>query len=124
MIGVQSEASPFFYHIYHRGSQAGVIELPSLADGLAGPVEPGSVTIPLVQQLVNDFVLVSEAEIAQAIAYAWHQYGERIEGSAASALAAVLTGKVPDRPAVVILTGGNIQPDLFNNIVYNSSPIQ
>ena len=49
--------------------------------------------------------------------YAWERYGERIEGSAAAALAAVLTGKVPERPAVVVLSGGNIQPELHSQLL-------
>ena len=42
-----------------------MIELPSLADGLSGAVEEGSLTIPLVRRLVDDLLLVSEAETAR-----------------------------------------------------------
>jgi threonine dehydratase len=117
LIAVQSEASPFLHDIYSHGSQSNSRELPSLADGLAGPVEPGSLTIPLVARLVDDFILVSEAEIAHAIAYCWQHYHERIEGSAAAGLAAVLSGKVSQRPAAVLISGGNIQPELHEKIV-------
>jgi len=120
LVAVQSEASSFLYEIYHHGSQQGVVELPSLADGLAGPVEEGSVTIPMVRNLVTDFVLVSEAEIREAIKFAWTRYHERIEGSAAAALSALLFGHVKERPAVAILTGGNISIDDHAQIVgYN-----
>lgn len=122
LVGVQSEASPFFHALYHRGSQAGVIELPSLADGLSGPVQQGSLTIPLVRAGVDDFILVSEAEIVQAIAFAWQQYHQHIEGSAAVALAACLTGKVARRPALAIITGGNIQPELHTEIINGHYP--
>jgi threonine dehydratase len=118
---VQSEASPFLYEIYKRGSQAGVTELPSLADGLAGPVEEGSVTIPIVQHYVSDFILVSEREIRQAIKYAWVTYHERIEGSAATALAAVITGKISVKPCVVVLTGGNITPEDHARIIQDTT---
>ena len=117
LIAVQSEASAFLHALYHTGSQAGVVELDSLADGLAGAVETDSLTIPLVRHYVNEFILVSEAEIAQAIAYAWRHYNEKIEGSGAVALAAILTGKVLQRPAVVIISGGNIQPDVHARIL-------
>jgi threonine dehydratase len=117
LIAVQSEASAFLHSLYHTGSQDQVVELPSLADGLAGPVESGSVTIPLTRQNVDEFYLVSEEQIAQAIAYAWIHYHQRIEGSAAVALAAVLSGQVPSRPAVIIITGGNIQPEVFDKII-------
>lgn len=117
LVAVSSEASPFLHALYHTGSQDGIIELPSLADGLAGPVEPGSVTIPLARQYIDEFLLVSEGEIRRAIRYAWQKYNERIEGSAATSLAAVLYGKINARPAVIIITGGNIQPEVFQRII-------
>jgi threonine dehydratase len=66
---------------------------------------------------VDDFILVNESEIEMAIAFAWWQYREKIEGSAAAALAAVLSGKIVNRPAVLILSGGNIQNELFQDIL-------
>lgn len=74
-------------------------------------------TIPLEQKRVTDFALVSEEEIEPAIVSAWQRYEERIEGSAAMALAAVLTGWVAQRPAVVCLTGGNIQPEVHARLL-------
>jgi threonine dehydratase len=117
LIAVQSDASRFLHAIYHTGSQAGVIEQSSLADGLAGPVETDSVTIPLCQQMVDEFILANEEELAQAIAYAWHTYQQRIEGSAAVVLAAILSGKITRRPAVIIITGGNIQTEIHAQII-------
>ncbi len=120
LIGVQSTASPFFYELYQHGTQQGVVELQSLADGLAGAVEEDSITIPLVRQLVDEFILVSEAQIAQAIAYAWQHLQEKVEGSAAAALAAVLGGtvarKAGEGPWVALLSGGNIQPEVHTRI--------
>jgi threonine dehydratase len=121
LIGVQSTASPFLYNIYHSGTQDGVLELPSLADGLSGPVEAGSLTVPLIRKYCGDFVLVSEAEIRQAISFAWLRYGERIEGSAAVTLAAALSGRVANRPAVIIITGGNIPLELHQKIISGSA---
>lgn len=117
LIGVQSDASPFMYSLYHYGTQEKAVDNPSLADGLAGSVEENSITIELIDKFVNDFILVSEEEIRQAIRFAWHTYQERIEGSAAAALAAVLSNKVKIRPAVVVISGGNIQPEVHQRIV-------
>ncbi len=122
LVGVQSNASPFFHAIYHTGSQASARELASLADGLAGPVEEGAITIPMVNHYVDDFLLVSEDEIKSAIAYAFDRYHEVIEGAAAAALAAVLTQKVVARPAVVVISGGNIQPALHRSICARYAP--
>jgi threonine dehydratase len=117
LVAVQSEASSFLYNIYHYGTQEGVEELPSIADGLAGPVEEGSVTIPIVNSYVTDFILVSEIEIRKAIKYAWFTYHERIEGSAAASLAAVTSGRTKEKPALVVLTGGNISPEDHAQII-------
>lgn len=117
LVAVQSEASAFLHSLYHTGTQEQIIELPSLADGLSGPVEAGSVTIPLTRRFVGDFLLVSEEQISHAIAYSWNHYQQRIEGSAAVTLAAVLNGQLTPRPLVIIITGGNIQPEVFDKII-------
>lgn len=116
LVGVQAENSAFTHALFHTGSQEGIVEYPTLADGLSGPVEPGSITIPLMRQYVDDFVLVSEVEIRQAMIFAWQRYAERIEGAAAAALAAVLSGKVA-APAVVIISGGNVQPQTHAQVI-------
>ncbi len=117
LIGVQAEASPFTHSLFHRHTQEGVQDLPTLADGLSGAVEQGSVTIPIIQRTLDDFLIVSEEQIERAIAFAWYAYHEKIEGSAAVALAAALDGKVTKRPSVLILTGGNIQPEVHRGII-------
>lgn len=126
LIGVQSVASPFFYALFTHGTQYGVVELESLADGLAGAVENGSITIPLVRRYVDDFVLVTEEQISAAIAYAWMKHGETIEGSAAVPLAAVMCGTVARRqpkegPLVAVISGGNIQPEVHTQICAHPS---
>ncbi len=121
VVGVQSVASPFFYALYTHGSQHNVVELPSLADGLAGAVEESSITIPLVRRFVDDFSLVTDEQVACAIAYAWQIHAEKIEGSAAVALAAAMNGlnnaeQPIEKPVVVVISGGNIQPEIHAQI--------
>jgi len=116
LVGVQATNSPFTHAIFHTGSQDQIEEFPTLADGLSGPVEPNSITIPLMRAYADDFLLVSEDEIRDAIVFAWERYGERIEGAAAAALALVINQKV-ETPTVVIISGGNIQPELHSEII-------
>jgi threonine dehydratase len=115
IMGVQSIASPFMHALYTRDSQENVLDLPTLADGLSGPVENGSITIPLIKYLVDNIILISEEDIAKAVAFAYHVYGETIEGSAGVGLAAILIGAVTP-PAVVVISGGNILPELHAEI--------
>lgn len=117
LIGVQAEVAPFMHSLFYKDTQVGIPDLPSLADGLTGEVEHGSVTIPMVKQLVDEIVLVSEGEIARAIAFAWYVYQQKLEGAGAVGLAAVLSEKVQERPAVVIVSGGNVQPEVHAEII-------
>lgn len=111
VIGVQSEASAYLYHEYHHRDMREVVELPSLGDGLAGAVQAGAVTIEGIH-LAADMWLVTEAQIAEAIAYAYHQHGQVIEGSGAVGLAAAMAGKTPaDGRTAILITGGNIDQD-------------
>jgi len=115
--GVQPAASAFTHSLFHRHTQEGVRDNPTLADGLSGAIDGDSITIPMLRELVTDIMTVSEVAIERAIAFAWWSYGEQIEGSAATSLAAVLEGTIAVRPCVVVLTGGNIQREVFDEIV-------
>jgi threonine dehydratase len=117
LFAVQSEASPYMFAAYYTGTQEGVVEYPSLADGLAGPIEHNSLTIPLVRRYIDGVLLVSEADIHQALSYAWHHYQEIIEASAATSLAAILSGKFTHRPAVLVISGGNINADTHQKLI-------
>jgi len=117
LIGVQAEVAPFMHSLFYRDTQSGIPDLPSLADGLTGEVEHGSITIPIIKQTVDDILLVSEEEIAHAVAFAWHAYGEKLEGAGAVGLAAALAGKVDLRPSLVIVSGGNVQPETHTEII-------
>lgn len=117
LIGVQSEASAFAFQVINTGSQDGVIESESIAEGLAGEIDHESITIPLMQKYVDDVILVTEEQIKEAIRYAWRTYREIIEGSAAVGIAARLAGKIQSQCALTVITGGNIQPELLHTII-------
>ena len=130
LVGVQPETAPFMHGLFYHGSQDGIPDLPSLADGLTGAVEADSVTIPMVKQLVDEIILVSEEEIARAVAFAYKEYGEIIEPSGAVTIAAALrnverngiplssdmAGYHPT-PQVAVVSGGNVQPEVHARIV-------
>ncbi len=121
LIGIQSEASAYMYSIFYKGSQSGVIESDSLADGLSGEVDHQSVTIPLVDKYADEIILVTESDIESAIRYAWQKHHQVIEGSGAVGLAAILKQKPIDLPAMVVITGGNIQPEIHRAIIGKSN---
>ena len=109
VIGVQAEASAAIYHSLKAGRVVSVPDLPSIADGIAGNVDPRSITFPIVQQCVDDVVLVSEQEIRSAMDHLVHREKLVVEGAAAAGFAALLHGKVRvSGPTVVLITGGNL----------------
>jgi threonine dehydratase len=112
VIGVQPEASPFLYAHHTDQSRSDVRELPTRADGLAGDVEDGSVTLELIDELVDEMRLVSEEEILEAVVWSASELGEVIEPCAAAALAAWRRDGGRGW-AVVVLTGGNVDPLLI-----------
>ena len=113
VIGVLPEASPYLHAFFHTGSMAGVVERPTLADGLSGPVEASSITLSLVRRYVDDMTLVSEREIREAMRWA-HAHGMVVEPSAAVAIAACLRRGSGIRLAVV--SGGNVDPGLWQEV--------
>ena len=109
VVGVEAAASPALSAALRAGR---VVEVPvaaTLADGLAGNLEPGSVTPELVAGRVRDLVAVSEPEIEAAIRFLAECCGLVVEGAGAVGVAALLAGKVPaSGRAVAVLTGRNI----------------
>ena len=84
----------------------------TLADGLAGNLEPGSVTVDLVRDHVAGLLTAAEDEIRQAIRFLAAQHGLVAEGSAAAAVAPLLAGRLQSGPGTtaIVLTGRNISP--------------
>jgi threonine dehydratase len=117
VIGVQAAASTHLHEEFHRGDLARAIDGPTLADGLTGGVEPGSVTFELIHG-ASDMQLVSESQIAEAVRYAYRKHSQVIEGSGAVGLALVLSGRVKgDGQTVVLVSGGNIDQDKHQALV-------
>ncbi len=110
VIGVTMERGAAMYESQRAGAPVPVEELPSLADALGGGIGMDNrYTFAMVRDLVDDMVLVSEDEIAEAIRHAYRQERQIVEGSGAVGIAAILAGKVEARgQTAVVVSGGNI----------------
>jgi threonine dehydratase len=119
IIGVQAAASPAVLAALDDGGATPIVVLPTLADGLAGNVEAGSVTIDLVRRFVTDIVSVTEDEIADAIRFLAREHGLIVEGSGAVGAAALLNGRLDldGGPSAVLLTGRNIAPNVLAELL-------
>ena len=121
IVGVESEASPSMSTALAAGSIVPIEVEPTVADGLAGNLEPGAVTVDVALAHGVEVLTVSEADIRSAMAYAASKMGFVLEGAGAVGVAALRAGVVapdPDRrETVVLLTGRNVAPKLLSEVL-------
>jgi threonine dehydratase len=115
IVAVEADASTPFTTGLARGAITTIDAGPTLADGLAGNLEPGSMTFALVQQVVDEVVTVSEPALIGAMRRMAADEHLIVEGSSAVAVAAIESGRfgAADGPIVAIVTGANIDLDTF-----------
>jgi threonine dehydratase len=108
VIGVQSDQTAAMTRSLAAGRVVEIPSVPTLADGLAGQIDDDALQIG--QYCADEMVLVSEDEIASAIAWLHANEALTVEGAGAVAVAALLHGKVRDveGPAVAVVSGRNI----------------
>lgn len=80
---------------------------------------PGKLTFAINRSLVGAGVAASDDEVAAAVAFAFADLKLVVEPGGAVALAALMTGKIDvrDKVAVAVLSGGNVDPELFSRLV-------
>jgi threonine dehydratase len=119
VIGVEAASSTPFAASLARGEIAEIEVHESLADGLTGNLEPGSMTFAIVREVVDALVSVSEGDLARAIRGLAAEEHLIAEGAGAAATAALLAGEavMPGRRAVVLVSGGNIDLDRLRRVI-------
>jgi threonine dehydratase len=119
MVGVSMARGAAMQASLAAGHPVCVTEEKSLADSLGGGIGLANrYTFAMCRDLLDEIVLLSEAEIAAGIAWLGRTQGEVVEGAGAVGVAALLAGKVrAEEPVVTILSGGNIDPALHARIM-------
>jgi threonine dehydratase len=119
VIGVQTEGSSTMYWSWKAGEVVQVEETDTLAEAFLGGVEPGSVTLDVCMEYVDDIVLVNEDTVADGIRLLWTEQKQVIEGAGATSVSPLL--KTPerfyDKTVVCVVSGGNIEQSLFDGII-------
>lgn len=109
VIGVEVAASCPFTKSLEAGRLVTIDVRPSLADGLTGNLDPDTVTLDIVRDVVDEIVVVEEEDVRQALAAVVANEHLVIEGAAAVGPAALLSRRIQAKGNVaVILTGANI----------------
>lgn len=119
IFGVEAEAAASARASRDTGSIQQIESADTIADGIAVK-RVGELTFPVIERLVDDIVTVREQEIADAVHLLLEHQKVLAEGAGATPLAAVLGGRLPlgqDDCTVLVLSGGNIDPNLVERII-------
>jgi len=119
IIGVQSEHAPSIHESFSKKELIISESQDTICDGIAVK-QPGEKTFEFIQKYVDEIVLVSDEEVANAILLLLERAKTFVEGAGAAALAALLNYKVniKDKKVVVIISGGNLAPGLLDRILH------
>jgi threonine dehydratase len=117
--GCSPENSQVMIQSVKAGRILDLPSLPTLSDGTAGGVEPGTITLVFCRDLVDDFITVTEDEIKDSLREFMQIQHMLIEGSAAVAVAACKkeAGRFPGQNVVVVICGGNISNETLKEIL-------
>lgn len=110
VIAVQPVASAVMARSVEAGHIVELVDEPTLSDGTAGGIEAGAITFDPVRELADEFVLLSEFEIAAALKSLEADTGMLVEGAAALTTAAALkrAESLVGKQVVALICGGNI----------------
>jgi threonine dehydratase len=119
IVGCSPEHSQVMIQSVRAGQIVDLPSLPTLSDGTAGGIEAGSITFGLCRELVDEYVTVTEHEIAENLRLFMDTHHMLIEGAAAVAIASYL--KTRERFAgqnvVIVICGANISLKTLKTIL-------
>ena len=119
MVAVSPKNSCVMYESIKAEKQLDLPSDPTLSDGTAGGVEMGSITFELCQRIVDEFILVTEDEIADGIRIGVEKHHQLIEGAAGAAIAGFMKqkDKLNGQTVVIVMCGGNISSEVLKSIL-------
>jgi threonine dehydratase len=118
VIGVEVEASCPFTRSLAADRIVEIEVGATLADGLAGNLDPDTVTFDIVRREVSRIVTVGEAALRAAIAGMMKHERQVVEGAGAVGVAAVLAGKIAAQGGrvAIVISGANIDQDTLDAV--------
>jgi threo-3-hydroxy-L-aspartate ammonia-lyase len=114
--GVEPARSPKLTAALAAGHPVPFEPVDTLADGLVPPAT-GEITLAYMKPVIRGAVTLTEEEIAAGVRFLFRSMGLKVEPSGATPVAALLAGKItPAGPTACILTGGNLDPAVFDQL--------
>lgn len=120
IIGCQPENAPEMYLSVQKGEVVILDDPPeTLSDGSAGGLEVDSVTFDVCRRIVDDYILVPEDEIADAVRWMVDTHHKIIEGSAGVALASFInhTDRFKGQNVAIVICGANIPTEKLKSLL-------
>jgi threonine dehydratase len=119
VIGCQPRASAVMAESAKAGKILDLASEPTLSDGTAGGIEKGAITFDICQSLVDEYVLVSELEIAESMREFIDSHHQLLEGAAGVAIAAMKKAAAgfQGKNVVVIVCGGNVSRETLRKVI-------
>lgn len=119
VVGISMDRGAAMHESLKAGKPVEVEEVPSLADSLGGGIGPENrLSFPMCRALLDDVVLVTEAEVYRAMQAVYFKDRMVAEGASVVGIAALLAGKVASSgPVATILTGRNVDMAQFTRVV-------
>ena len=117
VVGVEPMGAPKLSRALSAGAPVSTEQADSIADGLL-PLSIGRLTFKYIQPVVQEALSVTDEEIVSAMKLLYWQCGIRVEPSGAVGVAALLGAHIrPSGPTAIILSGGNVDPGRFRDLV-------
>ncbi len=117
--GAQTTASPTIARWLDAGEVVDLTLEPSIAEGLSGPIDPETITFPIIKRLVQRVITVTDREIVEAMRFVFDEHQYLVEPSGAAAVAAVLfhSSKFAGSRSIVVTTGRNVSLARFQALL-------
>jgi threonine dehydratase len=115
IFGVEADSADDTWLSLRKGERVRIAPPPTMADGIRN-LSPGALTFPILQENIEDILLVSEPEIAEAVRFLLLRCKILVEPTGAVPVAALLAGKLPLAGGTrvgVVLSGGNVDPEVL-----------
>lgn len=121
IVGCQPENSAVMYESIKAGKIVEMESKPTISDGSAGGIEQDTITFDICKNYVDDFILVTEEEIKEAIRLILDKHSMLIEGAAALSVASYIKVKerFKDKNVILIISGAKISLDQLREVLCN-----
>jgi threonine dehydratase len=122
VIGVQAEGAPAFYNSWKSGVIKQMGRVNTIAEGMA-TAKAYELPFKILRKALDDVILVSDAEMKEAVRSIFSATGQvaELSGAASTAAAFKIRDRLAGKKVALLLSGGNIEPDQLARILTNGT---